>query len=304
MKNILKTISCVALAFVFMFGMSACGKKNTDNNNTTQDPQKTTPTVTVSVEERLYFAGDNLNSVSLSLDDSSVEGTVVWQNGTSKIQDGANLYTYIFTPNDTKNYNTVTGSLKVYGIAKIYKTETDKIYYSNLAKKYIEFERVGNILNYTSNFADAGTVIYENEKVYLKKTSGEKAYSIEVTDIIKVYDAVTGDYNSVINDLGKTYYPEFLGTYYSNTMNDASNLSSLELFIESGVMKYTLNFKHLTYGSRTQGGIFSVDNNVLEFTPGSGFTTFGTWSASYNPVNNSIYNISFLYLTGNTFTKG
>lgn len=304
MKKVLKTISCVALAFVFMFGMSACGKKNNANNNTTQDPQKTTPTVTVSIEEKLYFAGDNLNSVSLSLDDSSVEGNVSWQNGTSIIQDGANIYTYVFTPNDTKNYNTVTGILKVYGIAKIYKTETDKIYYSNLAKKYIEFERVGNTLNYTSNFADTGTVVYENEKVYLKKASGEKVYSIEVTDIIKVYDAVTGDYNEVINDLGKTYYPEFLGTYYSNTANDINNLSSLELFIDGGIMKYTLNFKTATYGSGTQGGTFSVDNNVLEFTPVSGFTTLGSWSASYNPVNNSINNITFFYLTNNTFTKG
>lgn len=299
MKKLIKSFSCFALALVFGIALAACGNKDKDTEK--HDPQKETPTVSVVYEEKIYFAGDSISSVDLSLYDGSTEGAVAWENSSQKLEVGLNTYKYIFTPKNTTKYSSMTKTVQVYAIGNIYKSANDDFGYRDYKGNYIEFEREGNTLKYTSTFdAGSGVVVYDDQEIVLQKTAGQKVYTITIGDYIQIFDYDSGTLSSSVGNLNKYYSPEFFGTYTSNTVSDASKISTLTLTFDSGVYNYTFDY-YYSGGHNTEQGTFTVSNE----------TTFifqspnGAWKATYNKTNNSLtIGQEFFLLSGKIFIKG
>lgn len=74
---------------------------------------KLDPIATVDVHEGIYYEGQTVPQISVS--SSSVEGSVEW-NELYTILEGTNSYTWKFIPNDSVNFNILTGSVDLTGI--------------------------------------------------------------------------------------------------------------------------------------------------------------------------------------------
>lgn len=294
MKKFLRTLACFAFVFVLMFSFSACKKKV--GNETKHEASKETPVVSVTVNEKIYFAGDALSTVELTLDEESTKGSVSWENSNQTLSAGTHTYSYLFVPTDSKTYSKMTKTVRVFAIEKIYKTATNQFGYkdNNAQFNYIEFERTGNTLSYTSNFAgtlETGTVLYEDAEIVLMNSSNEKNYTITISNFITVYDYETGDEIQTIGNLNKYVYPAYLGTYRST---QAGSNVSLTLSLSEGKFKYELN-----YGEGIESGTFNPNQTPIEFSG----ELFGTWTGTYSSADNSI-TVNFVLLSGQKLIKG
>ncbi|MBD5583918.1 MAG: hypothetical protein HDQ88_02465, partial [Clostridia bacterium] len=70
---------------------------------------KATPNVTVTVATGTFYVGENLSGVGIALSDHDVTGSVAWTNSSAVITAEEASYGWTFTPEDTTNYNNVTG---------------------------------------------------------------------------------------------------------------------------------------------------------------------------------------------------
>ena len=74
---------------------------------------KATPNVTATVNtDGTVYTSDSLYKIKITADAGGVAGEIVWNEGQA-LTAGENSYTWTFTPTDTDNYNTVTGSSKI-----------------------------------------------------------------------------------------------------------------------------------------------------------------------------------------------
>ena len=74
---------------------------------------KATPNVTATVNtDGTVYTSDSLYEIEITADAGGVAGEIVWNEGQA-LTAGENSYTWTFTPTDTDNYNTVTGSSKI-----------------------------------------------------------------------------------------------------------------------------------------------------------------------------------------------
>lgn len=74
---------------------------------------KATPNVTATVNtDGTVYTSDSLYEIEITADAGGVAGEIVWDEGQT-LTAGENRYTWTFTPTDTDNYNTVTGSSKI-----------------------------------------------------------------------------------------------------------------------------------------------------------------------------------------------
>lgn len=295
MKKFIKSLSCFVLVVMFGFAFVACGKKDTETEK--HEPTKETPTVSVVYEEKIYFAGDSISSVVLSLYEGSTEGTVAWENSSETLSAGMGSYKYVFTPNDTSKYSAMTKTVQVFAIGKIYKTANDEFGFKDYKNNYLEFERDGNTLTYVSNF-DAGTgiVVYKNEEIILQTTGGQNKFTVEISDFLKIYDYETGDLVSTIGNLNKTYYPTYFGEYVSSQVG---NQSTLNLSLVSG--QYLFEFDYYSdYGNGSTSGTFTFNSNNNTFSFND--SKFGMWTGTLN-ADGSI-TTQFTLLSNHKFIKG
>jgi len=84
---------------------------NSGNKNFTIN--KATPTISAWPTAAAITYGAALSTSTLSGGTSSTTGTFAWASGTTVPPIGTNSYGVIFTPNDTGNYNTVTGDVSI-----------------------------------------------------------------------------------------------------------------------------------------------------------------------------------------------
>lgn len=74
---------------------------------------KATPNVTAMVNtDGTVYTSDSLYEIEITAYAGGVAGEIVWDEGQT-LTAGENRYTWTFTPTDTDNYNTVTGSSKI-----------------------------------------------------------------------------------------------------------------------------------------------------------------------------------------------
>lgn len=74
---------------------------------------KATPNVTATVNtDGTVYTSDSLYEIEITADAGGVAGEIVWNEGQT-LTAGEKSYTWTFTPTDTDNYNTVTGSSKI-----------------------------------------------------------------------------------------------------------------------------------------------------------------------------------------------
>lgn len=95
---------------------------------------KATPVVNVSVAGGNYYIGNTISTVGIS-GSANVSGTFAWSNPSQKIEQASASYGWIFTPNDTSNYNTVTGNATVVAVPPL-----DYITISGAKNVYKAFE--------------------------------------------------------------------------------------------------------------------------------------------------------------------
>ncbi len=74
---------------------------------------KAEPTVTVDYTA-ITASGKTLADANLQVKSSSVDGSVAWEQGSDAAAEANKAYTWIFTPADTVNYTSVTGTITVY----------------------------------------------------------------------------------------------------------------------------------------------------------------------------------------------
>ncbi len=80
---------------------------------------KVTPTVTATVANGTYYVGNALSTVTITASathgSATVAGAIVWDAPTTllRFDDGTVSYGWTWTPTDTANYNSVTGTAKV-----------------------------------------------------------------------------------------------------------------------------------------------------------------------------------------------
>ena len=74
---------------------------------------KATPNVTATVNtDGTVYTSDSLYEIEITAEAGGVAGEIVWNEGQT-LTAGENSYTWTFTPTDTDNYNTVTGSSEI-----------------------------------------------------------------------------------------------------------------------------------------------------------------------------------------------
>ncbi len=74
---------------------------------------KATPNVTATVNtDGTVYTSDSLYEIEITAEAGGVAGEIVWNEGQT-LTAGENNYTWTFTPTDTDNYNTVTGSSEI-----------------------------------------------------------------------------------------------------------------------------------------------------------------------------------------------
>lgn len=74
---------------------------------------KATPNVTATVNtDGTVYTSDSLYGIELTANAGGVAGKIAWDEGQT-LTAGENSYTWTFTPTDTANYNTVTGSSQI-----------------------------------------------------------------------------------------------------------------------------------------------------------------------------------------------
>ena len=95
---------------------------------------KATPVVNVSVAGGNHYIGNTISTVGIS-GSANVSGMFAWTNPSQKIEQASASYGWIFTPNDTSNYNTVTGNATVVAVPPL-----DYITISGAKNVYKAFE--------------------------------------------------------------------------------------------------------------------------------------------------------------------
>ncbi|MDE6667870.1 MAG: MBG domain-containing protein [Clostridia bacterium] len=80
---------------------------------------KATPTATANVQDGTYYVGDELGTVPISVGTYSVRGSISWTTSESTLTGTANSYGWTFVPDDSDNYATITGTIKVTACYKL-----------------------------------------------------------------------------------------------------------------------------------------------------------------------------------------
>lgn len=117
-------IKKLLLSFVLMMSMLfvvSCKDSDDNSNNPAETPSpitKVDPTVSVGVENRDYLVGESLNNIELVLSSGGTDGSVEWVNKELVLAQGQNTCDWIFTPTDTEQYKTKTGTVTINGLLK------------------------------------------------------------------------------------------------------------------------------------------------------------------------------------------
>ena len=92
------------------------GKTGTITINAVNRP--VSPQIEVSVEDRTFYEGEKLSSVTLSYTPDTIEGTLEWLTPNATLELGTNEFEWKFTPDDTETYEVKTGSVEIEVVAQ------------------------------------------------------------------------------------------------------------------------------------------------------------------------------------------
>jgi len=232
--------------------------------------EQATPTVSPIISEVEYIEGDSLPAIDY---ESNVEGTIEWTS-TGNLVVGENVLEWKFTPEDIKNYETVTGE------------------YTIEAKENISIE-----IN-EENFPD------EIFREYVKEnfdTDGNGALSAEEINTISIDVSDRG-----ISDLKGIEY--FTSLTYLNCCNNY--LTSLDVSNNTALTSLYYNDNNLTsldVSNNTALTIISCENNKLTSLDVSNNTALIYLNCCNNNLtsldlsNNTSLMSEYLYYSNNTY---
>lgn len=115
-------IKKLLLSFILMMSMLfAVACKDKGDPETPETPQtpavtKTDPTVSVSVENRVYLVGETLGDIELVVASGSTSGVVKWTDEDYVLVQGENVCEWSFTPTDAETYNSKTDTVTITAI--------------------------------------------------------------------------------------------------------------------------------------------------------------------------------------------
>lgn len=110
MKKLRNIIISICLVFVLSFNLFLSACKNP--NSTSQTPTSETPTISPSIEEKIYMAGTTLSSITILSSSGDTEGSYSWDTPSQILSVGENTCKYTFTPTSS-NYKSTSGSLTI-----------------------------------------------------------------------------------------------------------------------------------------------------------------------------------------------
>ncbi len=103
-----KLLLSFVLAVSMLFVVSCKDKTKEPSEN--PPAQKTEPTVSVEVADRVYDVGEKLEDIELMISAGSTSGTVSWDDENYTLLEGNNDCIWNFTPTDSETYNSKTGN--------------------------------------------------------------------------------------------------------------------------------------------------------------------------------------------------
>ena len=283
-----------------------------DNYNAVSDIKanlviaKATPTVNVTHTAENFTLNDELN---LNVE-SSVAGSVALKGGQT-LTIGTRNYTYVFTPLDTVNYNTVTGNVDI--------TVYSKVTFLNFDDEILDVQYIEK-----AGYIDDFTPIYEGENGYLYTFVGWSFQNGYFESTTEVYTSITlkADYNRTpinytisynLNDgttsetlvysytiLDEVNIPELSKVGYEFNGWSGTGLDSLStsftLQNAFGDKEYTANFTPNSYkvtfdlvGGSCDANELAVnyDEDVTLPTPRLFGYDFDGWTLSGTPIENT-----------------
>ena len=200
---------------------------------------KATPTATANIMDGYYYVGGKLSDVYIDIGDSSVAGAIAWTNGNTLIMGESGTYSWTFTPDDTDNYKTVTGTVSVpayYKLASIIVTGAKTTY-----KAHESFDTTGLTVtaSYEAGKASAAVTGYDiiypaGGRDYFLTVDDGKNLTISYTEggitktatVTIVIDANSYDMTGVsMDDLTVDYDGEFHTITYTGTLPEGVTLT-------------------------------------------------------------------------------
>lgn len=109
-------IKKILLSFVLMLSMLlavACKDKSDPAPSETSPATKSDPTISVSIEDRVYVVGESLADIELIVASGGTSGSVSWDNEDYVLVEGTNVCSWTFTPTDTSTYNSMTKNVSI-----------------------------------------------------------------------------------------------------------------------------------------------------------------------------------------------
>lgn len=185
----IKRIFLSLILIIPCFFWVSCGKNSKKKELVT----KVDPTVSVSVKSNVnigegeFFIGDKLKDISLTIVSSSTDGIAVWKNEEETLKIGKHSYEYVFTPNDTEKYNTVTKTTEITATRvpdtpeiEAVMVKAGQIIYIGAKLSTVELEAVSNL--------NSATVTWQNP---------DDTFKTDVNSYRWVYNPNNSDYRWV-----------------------------------------------------------------------------------------------------------
>ena len=208
--------------FIFTFVFVLCGAVLLSGCDKDDESEivAVDPTVNVYISNGQIFKTNNrVSDASIQTSYGDTEGTVVWETPDAYIQLGTNDYSWIFTPSDTKRYNTVTGTLKITG------EETYELDLAIDSWTYGESPCTPSVIGYEGNSSDLSiTYMYYNSENKLMTSSpatfdaGEytvrakitilNAFEVEIWKEFEIESLLIDDFELSINNWGYGEYKQ------------------------------------------------------------------------------------------------
>ncbi|MDE6667869.1 MAG: MBG domain-containing protein [Clostridia bacterium] len=214
----------------------------------TLEIKKATPTATAILSGGAYYVGDELSGVTVKIGTSSVGGSIAWTHDSDTITGLSDSYGWTFTPNDTDNYNKVTGTLqvtayyKLTGITVSGATTSYKAHESfdptgmTVTASYATGKADTDVADYTISYPTAGATEFvisddgKNMTVSYTENGITVTAEIAITIVANEYD-MTG---VTMTDLTVTYDGEAHSITYTGTLPKGVKVTGYKYNDEAG----------------------------------------------------------------------
>ncbi len=252
---------------------------------------KINPTVTPDVGTGPFYTSNGLyTDVTINTTTGNTPGTIVWNQG-QNLSAGTNNYSWTFTPTDTNNYNTKTGTasitvagIEITGISATFNQGNAKFYTSNSLNDLKVRLAVDEVYNdgstkrladgdYTlsGNISSAGTCT-----VTVKYTTKNTEYpALEPYD-----DTFTVEITAVeITSISASFDPNGNDIYLSNSLDDLKEYLTVNATYNDGKTKNNVT----NYTLSTDSGALALGTVTVTVTSDEDGTVIDTFDVDVKP---------------------